>query len=298
MIIITGQTGTGKTSLALKLAKASNGELISVDSRQIYKEMDIGTGKVESSHDLEYRNDIYYLKGIPIYGINCINPDQIFSAGDFAEYGTTVLKDIQARGKTPILVGGTGFYIKSLIDPDDTVFIPQNNELREKYAISSLEELKKALHEIDNEKLISMNNSDGNNPRRLVRAIEVANWKKNNGKDRKNESKRNDSIKWIGLTAPKEYLESRVAKRVDQMIENNLEKEVSLLVNKYGWTAPGLQTIGYKEWKPYFEDGVPLESIKNAIVSSHLQYARKQMIYFKRFQEIDWQDISKLDPLG
>ncbi|MDQ3239568.1 MAG: AAA family ATPase, partial [bacterium] len=132
-IIICGQTGTGKTSLALSLAKTLQTHLISADSRQIYKEMDIGTGKVDPKDSLIQKENIWHLNDIPIYGLNLITPDQVYSAGEFAQYCKPIIDNIISLKKTPILVGGTGFYIKSVIAPDQTISIPLNNTLRARY---------------------------------------------------------------------------------------------------------------------------------------------------------------------
>ncbi len=293
MYVITGQTGTGKTSLALQIARQQNGALISADSRQVFTGMDIGTGKIDSPADLEYQGNTWYLCGVPIYGINLINPNQVFSAGDFAAYGREVIAKIQSQGMLPIVVGGTGFYLKSLLDPDDTVFIPQNDQLRDTLEKLSVAELQAALATGDPVKLSNMNNSDRHNPRRLVRALEVAEWKKQNACQRHPAMDFSGDITWIGLTAPKETLLERITKRITQMLENNLENEVRTLASNYSWETPGLQTIGYREWQGYFAGEKTLEQVKQNMITAHLQYARKQMIYFKRLPQIAWRDISQ-----
>lgn len=291
MIIVTGQTATGKTSLALKLAQERNGELISADSRQIYNEMDIGTGKIDKPNELVQEDSIWKLRGVPIYGINLINPDQMFSAGDFATYGRKIIADISSRGKTPIIVGGTGFYIKSLVDPDDTVSIPQNLDLRSRLEQESVENLKKILLQSDEKKYHRMNNSDINNPRRLVRAIEVATWVNSHSPLSKN-TEFTTSIEWIGLTSTKENLIKKITDRVEQMFTNGFEKEVTALTQKYSWESPGLRTIGYIQWLPYFQKRHSKNEVKSNIITAHIQYARKQMIYLKRFKEISWRQLT------
>ncbi len=291
MIIITGQTGTGKTSLALELARARNGELLSADSRQVFSEMDLGTGKVDSLEDLNNRNGIWHLRGIPIYGINLIKANQIFSAGDFAEYGKNVIADIIARGKLPIVVGGTGFYLKSLLDPDETVSVPQDFELRRKYEYKPTQYLQTTLAEKDPTKLSSMNNSDRNNPRRLIRAIEVADWKRRNPIVPKSGFSF-APLEWIGLRASREVLEKRIDQRITQMLKNGLLEEVTKLVETYSWGSAGLTTIGYKEWHPYFLNQKTIDQVRQDILTAHLQYARKQLIYFKHLPEINWQEIT------
>jgi len=297
-IIITGQTGTGKTSFGVQIAKKNNAIILSADSRQIYKQMDIGTGKFDKASDLVFQNNQWQLQGVPIYGINLINPEQYFSSADFAEYSTDLLNN----QSNTVIVGGTGFYIKTLFDPDNTITTPQDSELRNKYSIIqkqySLPEfvqiLQKDLSKLNLQKLNSMNNSDKNNPRRLVRAIEVQLSSTSNKVQTVQKLKKQDQI-WIGLYAPKEYLKDRITSRVEQMIENGLENEVKELSEKYSWETSSMQTIGYIEWKDYFENKISIQELKNNIITSHTQYARKQMIYLKRFNQIKWIDISLND---
>lgn len=293
IIVITGQTGSGKTALAVQIAKKQKGYLLSADSRQVYKQMDIGTGKVDSPEELEYKNGEWEYQNLPIFGINLAEPDQTFSAGDFAEYATNI---ISQRDDPCVLVGGTGFYIKSLLDPDPTIAVPQNPQLRQHYAEIEKQKtvseyvqiLQHDLSQLNEQRLERMNNSDRNNPRRLLRAIEVA----QSSHQPATQSQCNVQ-NWIGLFAPKDLLELRIRKRVEQMIENGLEEEIKSLLTHYSWETPGLQSIGYIEWKEYLEGKVSKEQLLQNIVTSHLQYARKQMIYLKRFPQIKWFDISQ-----
>ncbi len=291
IIIIAGQTGTGKTSLALELARKHEGTLLSADSRQIYKEMDIGTGKIDNAEDLIQKKERWFLKGIPLYGINLIAPDGIFSAGDFSYYGKKIIDSILSEGKTLIIVGGTGFYLKSLIAPDNTVFIPQNQLLRDELEALSVDSLKQRLSQADSAKFSQMNNSDINNPRRLTRAIEVAEWKKVGNEKIEPERKEVPEMEWIGLKAEKEVLSKRIQSRIEQMLGAGLQNEVKMLAEKYSWSAPGLSTLGYREWKGYFEGTKNIDDVKNDILTAHLQYARKQMIYFRRFKDLNWRDV-------
>jgi tRNA dimethylallyltransferase len=290
-IIITGQTGTGKTSLALKIANSNDAELISADSRQIYKELDIGTGKFDAQDELTNQEDKWYLKGVRIHLINRITLTEKYSAGEFADDAQNI---ISRSDKQQIVVGGTGFYIKSLIDPDETVSVPLNKRLRDQYdhKESSQElvlEMKQVLDRLDPDKLRNMNNSDRNNPRRLVRAIEVAEWKNQNSIAKRNKI---DAHVIIGLTASRQLLERRITQRIQQMMEMGYEHEVKKLVEEYSWNAPGMQTIGYREWKEYFDNKISRIELAQQIISSHLHYARRQMIYLKRLPDIKWIDIT------
>ena len=301
-IIITGQTATGKTGLALSIAKRLNSAILSADSRQIYNQMDIGTGKIDSQDDLQFLNDHWSLKNITIFGINLINPDQHFSSGDFSEYGQKIIRE----NPNTVTIGGTGFYIKSLFDPAETIDIPQNSEIRLNY--SQLEQklsppeyvksLQDDLNNLNSSKFQSLNNSDVNNPRRLVRAIEVEIYKNQNLKSTSQSEKIDNQI-WIGLHSPKEYLVGKIKDRVNKMFEIGLENEIQILSTKYSWDTPGMQTIGYIEFKEYLEKKISKEQLIENIITSHLHYARKQMIYLKKFEQIHWIDISECtDPLS
>jgi tRNA dimethylallyltransferase len=299
LVVITGQTGTGKTRLALQLAQSSNAQLISADSRQIYKEMDIGTGKIDKPNDLEEQEKVYYLHHTPLYGINLINPTEQFSAGQFTDYAKNILK--KNPNAPSIIVGGTAFYIKSLCLPDETITIPQDNELRTHLAQlekildkpSFVLELQKQLKELNHTKLEQMNNSDSNNPRRLARAIEVA--RATPHINRQNTAKGIQTSPWIALWAPKEFLTKTIAQRINEMLKNGFEEEVRTLSQKYGWECPGMQTIGYNEWKDYFNKTASKEDVVEKILTSHLQYARKQLMYLKRYPDIHWVDVSQND---
>jgi len=300
-VFVTGQTGIGKTSFALCLAAQFKGELISADSRQVYSDLNIGTGKYESPTELTSNQGTWRLKNIPIHGINITPLTQIWSAGDFAHYATAKIEEITQRGNLPIIVGGTGFYIKSLIEPDQTISVPQNNTLREEfiklekehgtrstYLITHLQE---RLSILDLKKLDSMNRSDRNNIRRLMRAIEVAEHRKHHPKISEHSS-RTIPAKIIGLYASKEILREKIASRVEEMFANGYQSEVEALVAKYGWNIPAMNTIGYREWQPYINKSIGLEELKANIIQAHLKYARKQMLYLKRLSEINWFDIT------
>ncbi len=290
-IIITGQTGTGKTSLALEIAEIAYAELISADSRQIYTGLDIGTGKFDTPTELTLNQGKWYLKGNRIHLINCISPKQKYSAGEFADDARNI---ITHSNKQQIVVGGTGFYIKSLIDPDETVSVPLNKQIRDLYdhreqSPELVSELQKILNQTDPDKLISMNNSDRNNPRRLVRAIEVAEWKKQNSFTIQHKL---NTRAIIGLKASPEMLTEKITRRVHEMMEMGYEAEVKKLVEEYSWDAPGMQTIGYKEWKDYFEEKISIRELIQQIITAHLHYARRQMIYLKRLPDIKWFNIA------
>lgn len=256
LLIITGPTATGKTSLGLELADRYNGEIISADSRQVYKYMDIGTGK-----DLDNFE----------WGIDLVGPDQQFNVSDWVNYANKVARNIWERGKLPVIVGGTGQYIKELLRPSETLHLPPNTELRSmNYELGELQE---KLKKINPEKWERMNNSDRNNPRRLIRAMEVAMTGFNPVKQGRTLNAR---VLIIGLTAPRPYLYTNIDKRVEQRLAAGMEKEREKLAK---YKLP--KTLGYnhetpQEWK----------------FAEHA-YAKRQLSYLKKFlPETVWFDIS------
>ena len=171
MLVIFGPTATGKTDLAIRLARKFNGELISADSRQVYKNLDIGTGKVSFSSNVEKHEGYWIVDGVKIHGFDLIEPGQNFSASDFIKFAKTTMIQIIKTGKLPIIVGGTGFYINALIGGLDSVGIAPNPNLRSQLEKLSTATLFQKLAKINPSRANSMNESDRANPRRLTRPI-------------------------------------------------------------------------------------------------------------------------------
>jgi len=243
LLIISGPTATGKTDLASKLAKKYNGELVSGDSCQIYKGMDIGTGKDQPDT-------------IPIHLIDIITPDQKFSVADFQKVGLKTIKEIQSRGKLPILVGCSGFYIDSLINPNyDTFSIKQNKFLRFILNQFSVKTLQKIYKFLDKDNFSKLNHSDINNHYRLSRKIEIKIFQK---KDKKSPLSKGNlgefDILHISLTAPLDFLYKRIDARVQKRIDIGFLGEIKSLLKKYKWSDPGFQIAAYQCMKPYFEN--------------------------------------------
>ena len=188
LLIICGPTATGKTDLAIRLAKKFGGEVISADSRQVYKGMNIGTGKDISNFkfqidfkfqisNFKFKVGYYQVDGIKIWLYDIVKPDYQFNVADYKECADLVTFDILNRGKLPILVGGTGLYIKAVVSGIETLGVPSDWKLRERLLHCSIASLLEQLKKLDPDRWEEMNESDRNNPRRLVRAIEIAYWK-------------------------------------------------------------------------------------------------------------------------
>lgn len=327
LLVICGPTATGKTSLALKLAKKFNGEVVSADSRQVYRRMDIGTGKnLPVSAKFKFQSaklgGYYEIRGVKVWGYDLVGPTEEFSVAQYVKIANKIIKDIWKprqkllhsggqEGKLPILVGGTGLYIKGVIDGIPTAKIPKNKSLRKSLEGKVASELFEILAQVDPVKSGSMNASDRKNPRRLVRAIEIS------GSGIKEQGLRNkiiQSILFIGLTAPKEFLNTKIEKRVESRVKQGIEEEIRSLFRKgVTWKHQSMQALGYRQWRNYFtklggksgwERGITetlndSESTerRNAINNwKHVekQYVKRQLTWFKRDKRINWFDISKL----
>ena len=315
LLVICGPTAVGKTSLGIKLAERFSGEVVSADSRQVYKYMDIGTGKdlpVNSKFQIpnfkfqisNYKIGYYEIDGVKVWLLDVVEPDYQFSVADYVKCANLVIKDIWERGKLPILVGGTGFYVKAVIDRVETIGVKPDWRLRKKLQNSKMPKLQEMLRNLDTEKWEGMNQSDRSNPRRLIRAIEIAKQTQNSKlkvQDH-NLNLKTDKILFIGLMVPNEVLYQRIDKRVNERVKEGIVEEIKELLKKeYTWENSVLgQTIGYKEWKEYFKNSQQL-TINNQLKEVIIQrwkyaehgYARRQMTWFKKDKRIHWFDISE-----
>lgn len=274
LIVILGPTASGKTELSIKLAKKFDGEIVSADSRQIYKEMDIGTAKPSREE----------LREIPHHLIDIVKPNQDFNAALYKKLALKKIKEIHKRKKMPFLVGGTGLYISAVVDNLEFPKIPPNRKLRKELEEKSTKELFEIYRKLDPE---GAKYIDKNNKRRLIRAIEVCKisgipfWRQRKKKKPLYE------ILQIGIKINKKKLEKKIAKRVNEMIKKGLEKEAEKLFKKYK-NVPALDTIGYQEWKDYFNGKIKKEEVIEKIILHTKQYAKRQMAWFKRDKRIHW----------
>lgn len=293
IIVILGLTATGKTDLAIKLAKVFNGEIMSADSRQIYREMNIGTAKpLKDKNNKLKPPKPFIVNGIPHYLIDIFCPQKEFNAAIFKTMAIKKIKEIQKKDKLPFIVGGTGLYIKAITENLSFLKIPAQKKLRTKLEKKTTEELFKIYKKLDTygAKFIEKKNK-----RRLIRAIEVC---KTTGKSfwlqRKKEKPLFEILK-IGIKFKKEDLKKKIEKRVKKMIKSGLEKEVRNLAKKYGWKIPAMKTIGYQEWYSCMKNKqLPacskkeIEEIKKEITTHTTQFSKRQITWFKRDKEINW----------
>ena len=287
LFIICGPTATGKTELGVRLARKFNGEMVSADSRQVYKGMDIGTGK-----DLSVYGDV------PVHMLDVASPKKSFSVAQYSELASKALRDIWSRGKLPILVGGTGLYIKALVDGIGTLNIPPSEQLRKEYDGKTVSELFGILAALNPKKARSINESDRKNPRRLIRAIEIVKWNIEYGIANVEENKKD--ILMIGLSASPEVLRQKIDIRINGWVKEGAQDEVKKLIAEgMSWNSQAINAIGYREWKPYFEGKSDKRSLtlrdKEKVISewkkNEWRYAKRQLTWFKKDKRVNWFSI-------
>lgn len=292
MLVIFGPTATGKTDLAIRLAKKYNGELISADSRQIYKTLDIATGKVSFHSKVEKHHGFWIVDGVKIHGFDLVDPGQEFTVFDFLKFVSTTLFRINEVKKLPIVVGGTGFYIKGLIDGIQSIGILKNQKLRARLEKLSAQDLYQKLFESAPTRAKLMNESDRQNPRRLIRAIEIAVSPKK--KTSTNYHLPTIDHLLIGLTAPNKYLFKRVDNWIDERFKHGMIEEVQNLL-KSRIDAQWLDSIGlYYRWLTKIALGqmTKEEAVIRLTADGH-NFVRRQKAWFGKLRDIALYDISQ-----
>jgi tRNA dimethylallyltransferase len=301
IIVILGPTASGKTGLSLKLAKKFSGEVVNADSRQIYKGMDIGTGKIKADKR-RYKRGLTQITagGVMHHLLDIVSPDKEFTLADYKKKAVAAIKDILKRGKLPFLVGGTGLYIQSVVDNLEIPAVPPDKKLRAQFE----KEIKKpgALARWY-KKLLKLDPGavdviDKKNPRRIIRALEVCiATGKPFSKLREKGEQLFDTLQ-VGITLPREKLYGKIDKRVEQMIKDGLAGETKKLLKKYSPNLPSMSGIGYKEIGKYLEQESKIESLESRkkLLAQKIQeikwrthaYARRQMTWFRRDKFIKW----------
>ncbi len=295
VIVVTGQTATGKTNLAIKLAGKHNGELVSCDSRQIYKHLDIITGKDITKNNFKLVKKIdkfdigYYQVSTKLWLYDIVNPKQYFSSFDYVQCANIVIKNILKRGKTPIIIGGTGLYLKHLLFGFDNTVMP-NWKLRKKLENKSVCELQIILKQLDNGTLKQLNNSDINNPRRLIRKIELLSSPHHQKQPViKNNIK---SYKIIGLKYKRKVdLIKVIRSRVEKRLKQGAIDEVKELLAGYKETDPGLKTIGCQQIIQYLRGNLTIDEAVEQWINKEVQYAKRQLTYINKYFQPEWKEI-------
>ncbi|GIM32783.1 tRNA (adenosine(37)-N6)-dimethylallyltransferase MiaA [Paraclostridium bifermentans] len=284
LVILTGPTAVGKTNLSIQLAKKMNMEIISADSMQIYKYMDVGSAKVTEDE----------MNGVKHYLIDEVTPDYSFSVSEFQERANDYINQIVKKGKLPLVTGGTGLYLNSLIYNMDFAKSDADNELREMLRLdleeNGIDYMYEKLKSLDEE---AANRIHKNNTKRVIRAIEVCMSGKKMS-DFSNDLKLNEKYEpiIIVLNRDREHLYRRINKRVDIMISQGLEDEVKTLLNMgYSSDLVSMQGIGYKEIIKYLNNEYTYEEAIEIIKRDSRRYAKRQLTWFRRYENAKWFDL-------
>ncbi len=275
VIAIVGATASGKTAYSIELAKKLDGEIISADSRLVYKGFDIGTAKPE----------ITERENIPHHLIDIVEPEFDYSAGLYKQQAKEKIIEIFKKGKTPIIVGGTGLYLNILLKNYDLPQISPNKEFRNKLSTLESQELYELLKTQDIESAETINQNDR---KKIIRALEII---KETGKplsSTRGIKEPEFNVKWIGRNFDRETLYKRIDDRVDIMIDKGLIKETQNLLTKHGRIPNLINTIGYREILGYIDNKYSLEDAKELLKKNTRNYAKRQLTWFRKNENIEW----------
>ncbi len=292
LLVVVGPTASGKTALGIDLAKRFDGEVVSVDSRLVYRGMDIGTAKPEGTK-LEIGNwklghglpVALVVDGVPHWGIDLVDPDAEYNVADFKRYADEKIAEIAKRGKLPILVGGTGLWVRAVVDNLNLTETPPNAELREKLEARHLDDLFAEYKRLDPDGAEVI---DRDNKRRVVRALEVT---LGTGRPFSKQIERGTpkyDLLEIGLLVDRDVLNERINDRVEHMVANGLVNEVRGLYQKYGCDIESMTGIGYRQICRWFSSAVSLADAIEETKKATRAYAKRQMTWFKRDERIRW----------
>jgi tRNA dimethylallyltransferase len=285
VIAIVGPTAVGKTSLSIQLAKRLNGEIISGDSMQVYRGMDIGTAKVRHEE----------MEGIPHHLIDIKDPDEDYTVADFKEQAAEKIEEITANGRLPIIAGGSGLYIQAALYDYNFPELPRDEErtdaLTKEAREVGIDRIYQRLSEVDP---LQAKKIHPNNHRRVIRALEIY---ETTGKT-KTDWEKEQSIEspyrviLIGLDMERELLYEQISHRVDDMMDNGLLEEVAHLLEKGYRDTQAMKAIGYKEFIPYFANRLGLEDAVSNLKQNSRRYAKRQLTWFRNKLPVDWYNIN------
>lgn len=284
VIVICGPTASGKTALSIELAKKINGEIVSCDSMQIYKDMDIGTAKPT----------IEEMQGIKHYMLDFVSPDERYSVADYKKQAKQAIREIIEKGKAPIVVGGTGLYVDSLIyeiEYQDIEFDEKyRKQLEERSKKEGLEVLYNEAKKIDPEAITKISPND---KKRILRILEIYNATGKNKTEQEKESRKNEvefDYKVYAISWDREKLYDRINQRVDIMIDQGLIEEVQKIYSKYNKFPTAMQGLGYKEVLEYLEGKCNKQEMIDKIKQETRRYAKRQLTWFRKNKQTIWLD--------
>lgn len=269
LIVIVGPTASGKTSLAIRLAKQFGGEIICADSRTVYKGMDIGTAKP----NIEERAQV------PHWGLDLVRPDERFTAANFKNYADEKIKDIRSRGRIPFLVGGTGLYVDAVLF-EFKFGADVDHSLREELELLTVEELQ--IRCLENNIDLPENNK---NKRHLIRAIE----RNSISVKRRNRPIENSIV--VGITTERDTIRTRIELRAEQMFYEDVVKEATTLANEYGWDSEAMTGNIYPIIADYVNGLISYEELKQKVVVSDWRLAKRQLTWLRQNPHILWGDL-------
>ena len=289
VIVICGPTASGKTSLSIELAKRIKGEIISCDSMQIYKDMNIGTAKVTKEE----------MQGIKHYLVDFVLPDQRYSVADYKKDATKAIQEVLSKEKVPIIVGGTGLYVDSLIYNIDYPEIKTDLEYRKKLEKvadeEGLEKLYEMAKKIDERATLAISSNDR---KRIIRILEIYHSTGKTKTEQEIESRKNEvpyNYLVFAINMDKEKLHERINKRVDIMIKDGLIEEVKGLLEKYKQFPTAMQGLGYKEVVEYINGSISKQEMIDKIKNDTRKYAKRQLTWFRKNKQTIW--LNGLDEL-
>lgn len=290
LIVLTGPTAVGKTKLSIALAKAVNGEIISADSMQVYKYMDIGSAKIREEE----------MQGIRHYLVDELLPEEEFHIVRFQQMAKAAMEEIYAKGKIPILVGGTGFYIQAVTRDIDFTEAEQDDGYRKELEALASEKGNEYLHRmLEKVDPKSADEIHANNVKRVIRALEFYHQNHTPISSHNQEQKEHTSpynLVYFVLNAPRELLYERIDKRVDEMLEKGLVDEVRRLKEMgYQKGMVSMQGLGYKEILSYLEGEYPLEEAVRILKRDTRHFAKRQLTWFRREPEVTWVNKDEFD---
>lgn len=279
-IAIVGTTASGKTGLGVDLARDLEGEIVSADSRQVYKGMDVGTGKDLDEYSKDGKTVAYHL-------IDVAEPKSKFDVAQYKKMAYSALDDISGRGKLPIVVGGSGQYLEAVIDNYEFTEVKPDEGLRKELENKNIQELYREIEKLNKRFARNINESDRKNKRRLIRYVEVLKGKSDDFKPKKDPAGSGYEFLVLGLTHPKEILFERIDKRLDQRLENEGMVEEVQELNRQGLSWQRLEEFGleYKYIAKYIRDELSYEEMRDVLSKKIKKFAKRQMTWFKRWEK-------------
>lgn len=286
LIVILGPTACGKTEWGIRIAKKYNGEVISADSRQIYQKMSIGTAKPKGVWKLSGAKRAYMVDGVPHHLIAFLDPGKLFTLVQFRDLAVKRIQDILKRGRVPMIVGGTGLYISSVVDNLDIPRVEPNQKLRKSLEGKSAGSLLSLLKKLDPD---AAKKIDAKNKRRLIRALEVCIMSGEPFSEQQKKGEPLFDVLEIGIDMLPEALRENIHTRVQRMIKLGLVDEIrELLRQRYSWKLSSMSGVGYRQFRRFFEGHCSIEEAVERLERDTRQFARRQMTWFRRDKRIRW----------